>query len=64
VSLYSTETKSSDAADSSASCQYADIYIICMGLSSFLFIYPNGKLSAIDAYFLGVSASTVTGLTT
>jgi hypothetical protein len=35
-----------------------------MGLSSFLFIYPNGKLSAIDAYFLGVSASTVTGLTT
>ncbi|RGP61477.1 putative potassium transporter trk-1 [Fusarium sporotrichioides] len=40
------------------------IYIICMGLSSFLFIYPNGKLSAIDAYFLGVSASTVTGLTT
>ncbi|KAF4343902.1 potassium transporter TRK-1 [Fusarium beomiforme] len=40
------------------------IYIICMGLSSFLFIYPNGKLSAIDAYFFGVSASTVTGLTT
>ncbi|ESU09095.1 hypothetical protein FGSG_04057 [Fusarium graminearum PH-1] len=40
------------------------IYIIVMGLSSFLFIYPNGKLSAIDAYFLGVSASTVTGLTT
>ncbi|KAF9767337.1 hypothetical protein IL306_000128 [Fusarium sp. DS 682] len=35
-----------------------------MGLSSFLFIYPNGKLSAIDAYFFGVSASTVTGLTT
>ncbi|KAG5752431.1 hypothetical protein H9Q69_003045 [Fusarium xylarioides] len=40
------------------------IYIICMGLSSFLFIYPEGKLSAIDAYFFGVSASTVTGLTT
>ncbi|KAG5770794.1 hypothetical protein H9Q72_002475 [Fusarium xylarioides] len=39
------------------------IYIICMGLSSFLFIYPEGKLSAIDAYFFGVSASTVTGLT-
>ncbi|ENH75025.1 Low-affinity potassium transport protein [Fusarium oxysporum f. sp. cubense race 1] len=35
-----------------------------MGLSSFLFIYPEGKLSAIDAYFFGVSASTVTGLTT
>ncbi|WZH48212.1 hypothetical protein QYS62_009381 [Fusarium acuminatum] len=40
------------------------IYIICMGLSSFIIIYPKGKLSAIDAYFFGVSASTVTGLTT
>ncbi|KAF4996166.1 hypothetical protein FGRMN_4658 [Fusarium graminum] len=33
-------------------------------LSSFLFIYPNGNLDAIDAYFFGVSAATVTGLTT
>ncbi|KAM0555796.1 hypothetical protein ACHAPJ_006193 [Fusarium lateritium] len=35
-----------------------------MGLSSFIFIYPKGNLSAVDAYFFGVSASTVTGLTT
>jgi hypothetical protein len=35
-----------------------------MGLSSINNIYPKGKLSAIDAYFFGVSASTVTGLTT
>ncbi|KAF4435729.1 putative potassium transporter TRK-1 [Fusarium austroafricanum] len=40
------------------------IYIICMGLSSFLILFPNGNLSAIDTYFFGVSASTVTGLTT
>ncbi|KAF4968774.1 hypothetical protein FSARC_3903 [Fusarium sarcochroum] len=40
------------------------IYIICMGLSSFIILYPKGNLSAVDAYFFGVSASTVTGLTT
>ncbi|KAF4472455.1 potassium transporter TRK-1 [Fusarium albosuccineum] len=40
------------------------IYIICMGLSSFVILYPQRNISAIDAYFLGASASTVTGLTT
>ncbi|KAF5022486.1 hypothetical protein F66182_5458 [Fusarium sp. NRRL 66182] len=43
---------------------WADIYILLMGLSSFVFIYPKGNLSAVDAYFFGVSASTSSGLAT
>ncbi|KAI9896957.1 hypothetical protein N3K66_007979 [Trichothecium roseum] len=37
-------------------------YIILIGLSSFIFLYPEGNLSAINAYHFGVSASTVSGL--
>lgn len=37
-----------------------------MGLAimGLIILYPEGNLAAIDAFFLGVSAGTVTGLTT
>lgn len=38
------------------------IFIILLGLSSLAVLYPYGNLSAIDAYFFGVSASTESGL--
>ncbi|KAJ3464580.1 hypothetical protein MRS44_009366 [Fusarium solani] len=40
------------------------LYIIFLGLTSFAILYPAGNISAIDAYFMGASASTVTGLAT
>ncbi|KAE8145350.1 cation transporter [Aspergillus avenaceus] len=40
--------------------QYA--YIILWGLSGLIILYPCGNLSAVDAYFFGVSASTESGL--
>lgn len=41
-----------------------DSYIILAGLSGLLVLLPYGNISAIDAYFFGVSASTETGLNT
>ncbi|KAI8666020.1 Potassium transport protein [Fusarium keratoplasticum] len=40
------------------------LYILLLGLLSFVVLYPEGNISAIDAYFMGASASTVTGLAT
>ncbi|KAJ4314156.1 hypothetical protein N0V84_009039 [Fusarium piperis] len=40
------------------------LYIILLGLLSFVILYPGGNISAIDAYFMGASSSTVTGLAT
>ncbi|KAK2614912.1 hypothetical protein N8I77_001701 [Diaporthe amygdali] len=40
------------------------IYIILAGLSSLIILLPYGNISAIDAYFFGVSASTESGLNT
>lgn len=37
-------------------------FIILLGLSALAVLYPYGNLSAIDAYFFGVSASTESGL--
>lgn len=41
-----------------------DLYIIVTGLSGLLILLPYGNISAIDAYFFGVSASTESGLNT
>ncbi|KAG6353773.1 hypothetical protein INS49_005252 [Diaporthe citri] len=40
------------------------LYIILAGLSGLLILLPYGNISAIDAYFFGVSASTESGLNT
>ncbi|KAG8168998.1 hypothetical protein KVR01_001747 [Diaporthe batatas] len=40
------------------------LYIIVVGLSGLLILLPYGNISAIDAYFFGVSASTESGLNT
>ncbi|KAG9187139.1 hypothetical protein G6011_05010 [Alternaria panax] len=37
-------------------------YILSFGILALIIIYPYGNLSAIDAYFFGVSASTESGL--
>ncbi|XP_014557994.1 hypothetical protein COCVIDRAFT_95759 [Bipolaris victoriae FI3] len=37
-------------------------YILIVGISSLVVVYPYGNLRAIDSYFFGVSASTSTGL--
>lgn len=39
-------------------------YIIMLGVSSLAVLYPYGNLTAIDAYFFGVSGSTESGLNT
>ncbi|XHG01482.1 hypothetical protein AWENTII_004863 [Aspergillus wentii] len=39
-------------------------YIIFLGILGLVILYPYGNLSAADAYFFGVSTSTVTGLNT
>jgi hypothetical protein len=39
-----------------------DAYILSFGILALAIIYPAGNLSAIDAYFFGVSASTESGL--
>jgi len=39
-------------------------YIILIGLLAFPILYPGGKLSAVDTYHFGVSASTESGLNT
>lgn len=41
-----------------------DTYIILIGLLAFPILYPDGNLSAIDAYHFGVSSSTESGLNT
>ncbi len=41
-----------------------DLYILICGLSGLLFLLPYGNLSAADALFFGVSASTESGLNT
>lgn len=41
-----------------------DVYIIGLATIGLIILYPGGNLAAIDAFFLGVSAGTVTGLTT
>lgn len=41
-----------------------DLYIIVTGLSGLLILLPYGNITAIDAYFFGVSASTESGLNT
>ncbi|KAF1915594.1 potassium transport protein 1 [Ampelomyces quisqualis] len=37
-------------------------YILSFGILALIILYPRGNLSAIDAYFFGVSASTESGL--
>ncbi|KAL1801178.1 hypothetical protein ACET3X_001520 [Alternaria dauci] len=37
-------------------------YILSFGILALIIVYPYGNLSAIDAYFFGVSASTASGL--
>ncbi|KAJ4994028.1 low-affinity potassium transport protein [Stagonosporopsis vannaccii] len=37
-------------------------YILSFGILALLILYPYGNLSAVDAYFFGVSASTESGL--
>ncbi|KAL3953348.1 hypothetical protein ACCO45_013291 [Purpureocillium lilacinum] len=39
-------------------------YIVVMGLLSLPVLYPLGNLAAVDAYFMGCSASTESGLNT
>lgn len=39
-----------------------DLYILSFGILAMIIVYPYGNLSAIDAYFFGVSASTESGL--
>ncbi|KAF2274229.1 potassium transport protein 1 [Westerdykella ornata] len=39
-------------------------YIIIFGILGIVILYPFGNLTAIDAYFMGVSASTESGLNT
>jgi hypothetical protein len=42
----------------------SDAWIIALSLSSFLILYPNGNIRAVDAYFFGASAATESGMNT
>lgn len=39
-----------------------DLYIVGLGIFTFVILYPAGNLSSTDAYFFGVSGSTESGL--
>jgi hypothetical protein len=41
-----------------------DAWIIFAGLLALVVVYPYGNVSAMDAWFFGVSASTESGLNT
>jgi hypothetical protein len=63
--LYQAALYSTSAQTKHASTNYSDpdAYILSFGALAMIIIYPRGDLSAIDAYFFGVSASTESELT-
>ncbi|KAJ5820089.1 hypothetical protein N7474_005680, partial [Penicillium riverlandense] len=42
----------------------SDAWVIALSLSSLLILYPNGNIRAVDAYFFGASAATLSGMNT